>query len=83
MKERMHGGREWNFMRGADEADRDRIDDRAAAMGDHPIEAAAIPGRTRNVDEGAALRRRLELTLARGHKGGRKLGDRAQLRAVG
>ena len=70
--------RKRNRMRGADEADRDGIDDGAVARRDQPIEPVAIPGRARDLDEGAALRRGLELALARGHEGGRELGDLAQ-----
>ncbi len=37
------------------------------------IQPVAGPGRARDVDEGAALRRRFELALARGHEGGGEL----------
>ncbi len=68
-------------MRGADQADRDGIDDGAVATRNHCIEAVAIPCRARDLDEGAALRRGFQLTLARGHEGGRKLRDVAQAAA--
>ena len=74
--------RKRNGMRRADEADGDGIDDRAAASGDHSVEPVAGPGRARDLDEGAALRRGLELALARGHEGGREFGDLAQAGVV-
>ena len=78
MQEGMHRRRKRNGMRGADEADRDGIDDRTAAGGNHSVEPVAGPGRARDLDEGAALRRGLELALARRHEGGRQFGNLAQ-----
>ena len=80
MQEGVHRRRQRNGMRRADEADGDGIDDRAAASGDHVVEPVAGPGRARDLDEGAALRRGLELALARGHEGGREFGNLAQAR---
>ena len=61
---------------GADQADRDRIDDRRRRRLEiDPVEPLAIPGRARDVDERPALRRGLELALARGHEGRRKFRD--------
>ena len=42
----------------------------------------ATPGGARDLDEGAALRRGLELALARRHQGAGELGDPAQRCAV-
>ena len=69
MEKCVHGRRKRNAVRGADEADRDGIDDGAVAGGNELIQPVAIPGRARDVDEGAALRRGLELALARRHEG--------------
>ena len=46
------------------------------------IQPVAIPGRARDVDEGAALRRGFELAFARRHEGGRQFGDLAQAGVV-
>ena len=76
-------------MRGADQADRDGIDDRSVAGGDQLIEAVATPGRARDVDEGAALRRGLEVALARltfhvvGSADGQLLGNCSFLMSAG
>jgi 2-polyprenyl-3-methyl-5-hydroxy-6-metoxy-1,4-benzoquinol methylase len=56
MQKRMHGGSNRYRMRRADEADGDRIDDHAAASGDHPVEIFASPRGARDIDEGAELR---------------------------
>ena len=69
-------------MRGADETNRDGIDDGSVAMRNHWLKAIAIPGRARDVDECAALRRGFELAFARRHEGRRKLGDVPQCRLV-
>ena len=65
-------------MRRADQTDRDGIDNGAAATRNHLIEFAAIPGRARDIDEGAALRRGFELAFARRHESRRQLRDIAQ-----
>src|SRR5258708_25166786 len=82
VKESMHRRRERNRMRGADQADRDGINDYFVAMRNHLVEAVAIPCRARDIDKRAALRRCLELAFARAHEGSRKLGDISPSRIV-
>jgi hypothetical protein len=62
-------------MRGADQTDRDGINDGAGAMINHLVKAAAIPCSARDLDKGAPLRRCLEMALTRRHESGRKLRD--------
>jgi hypothetical protein len=69
-------------MRGANQTNRDRINDCAVAMLDHSLKAVTIPGRARDIDERASLRRCLELALARRHEGSRKLRYIPQSRIV-
>src|SRR5258705_13193711 len=73
MEKSLHGGREWDRVRGADDTDRDRIDDGSVAARDHSIQPIAIPRRARDVDKRASLRRGLQLAFARGRKGRSKL----------
>ena len=63
---------------GARDTDRDGKRDSVIGERREPIERARGPCRTRRIEEGAALRRRLQMPFLRGRKGGRKLGDRAQ-----
>ena len=53
-----------------------------AASRDHAVESITGPGRTSNVDEGAALGRGFELALARRHEGGSELGNLTQHGAI-
>ena len=69
-------------MAGGRDPDRDRIGDGAVPRGIEPIERRAGPGRARGVDEGAALRGRLQKALPGRREGGGKLGDRRQRRIV-
>ncbi len=82
VKEGMHRRRERNRMRGADQADRDGINNCSVAMRNHLVEPVAIPCRARDIDKRAALRRRLELAFARGYEGSLKFGDVPQSRIV-
>ena len=67
-------------MRGADDTDRDGIDDGSAATGDQLVQSIAIPRRARDINKRAALRRCFEVTLARGYERGRKLRNVQQSR---
>src|SRR4051812_25769859 len=55
VEEGMHGRRQRHRMQRAHETDRYRINDRTVAGGDRIVEAFAIPRRTRDIDESAAL----------------------------
>ena len=55
MKEAVHGRRQRNFVRGADEANRDRIDDRTVTGVNQALQAVVIPGTAGDLDEGPAL----------------------------
>src|SRR5207237_4306572 len=82
VKEGLQRGRKRNRMRGADETDRDRIDDCSLATRDDLFKAVATPCTARDLDEGPPLRRGLELPLARAHEGCCELHDVAQTRVV-
>ena len=58
------------------DADRDRIGDRPVPGRRQPVERRARPGGARRLDEGAALRGRLQMALLRGRERRRKLGHR-------
>ena len=68
--------------RGRD-ADRDRIGQWPSPGRGQPVERGTRPGRAGRLDEGRALRRRLQMALLRGREGGGKLGDRPQRLVVG
>ena len=74
----MQRERQRNHMRGADEADRNGIGDRSLATGERAIETVAVPRRARDIDEGAALRQGLKVTLARGHERSCQFGNLTQ-----
>ena len=65
------------------DADRDRIGHRPSPGRGEPVERGTRPGRAGRLDEGAALRRRLQMALLRRREGRGKLGDRAQRLVVG
>ena len=75
VKKSVDGRRERYAMRGAYKANRDRIDNRGFARCDQPIQRFGIPCGSRDLDERPALRRRLEMALARGRKGRREFSN--------
>ncbi len=77
--DRMKIGREGRHDRDAvapsRNADRDRISARNGANRDEPIERGAWPRCARHLEEGTALRRRLEVALSRRRNRRGELGD--------
>ena len=82
VKKRVDGRRERYVMRGADKANRDRIDNGSFARCDQPIQRPGIPCGSRDLDKRPALRRRFEMALARGHKSGSKLSGFRKQRVI-
>ena len=75
MQEGVKRRRERNSVRGADKTNRNRIDDGGLARGNKPIQQRVMPRGSRDLDERPALRRGLEMALARRNEGGSKLGE--------
>lgn len=74
--------RERNEMRGADDADRNRINEITFASRNQPIQRRMMPCGPRNLDKRPALRRGLQMPLARGRKGRCELSDFPERRIV-
>src|ERR1700748_1442278 len=62
-------------VRGADKSDRHWIDEVALTAHDQGVQAFAVPGAMRDLDESAALRRSFKLSFARRRQRGSKFGD--------
>src|SRR5882757_6782851 len=83
MKEAVHGGRERNAMRRADDTNRNWIGDYPAADIHQVLKSLTIPGGTRDLDKSAALRRGFQMAFARRHEGSSEFSDLAQQPIVG